>query len=119
VSTNLKVRVWKGLPPATPTNPFPFQKMWLGHCLFCQYRTQYWGFGATLGTMLEHIRRCDGFRYAWLLANRPNDPVSSQTRLPILSGQEQRGGEELFSKSSSLRSGWPDAPVFGFRQRGW
>ena len=94
-----KVRVWK----EKDRNQAWTFNMWRGYCGACDKYIQFWFFGATLGYMLEHIRRCDRFRYARSLAVSPVRPVPSADAFQT-SGQELRGNEELFSKGSSLRS---------------
>jgi hypothetical protein len=68
------------------------EHMWKGGCTACFTTTQYWGFGATLGTMLEHMRRCSRFRYARSLEPTDQSSVSSAQRLSSSSGRLRTGG---------------------------
>lgn len=71
------------------------QHMWKGGCSACFTTTQYWSYGATLGTMLEHIRRCSRFRYALSLDPTRQSPVSSAQRLSSSSGRQRTGGIQV------------------------
>jgi hypothetical protein len=110
-SVILKVQVWKEM------NQHQFFRMWRGHCSACNKYTQFWFFGATLGYMLEHIRRCEPFRYAAILANGPVRPVSSPLPPADMSGQTREPEGTTPPVVPSVSSGWPEAPVFGFRER--
>lgn len=105
-----KVVVWKEL-----KQQHMLHNMWRGYCQGCGKRTQFWFFGATLGYMLEHIRRCEPFRYAWMLANRPVRPVSSPLPPADMSGQtrEPEGTTPPVVPSVSSEDVCTCSPYFG------
>jgi hypothetical protein len=47
--TYVKVKVWR-----ETRQKSRFYRMWRGKCTGCDYKTQYWHFGAAYGAMLHH-----------------------------------------------------------------